>query len=67
MANLAEQFMAYESGEMDSVDTVEFFSDLIQDGLINGLQGSYHRTAVALIEAGCLSVTGEVLGYGDED
>lgn len=49
---LVDKIMAYESGEMNDEDTVEFFQGLIDSGLAWQLQGHYGRTASALIEAG---------------
>ena len=46
------KIMAFESGEMDFDATVEFFQELIDSGLAWSFQGSYGRTARALIEAG---------------
>jgi len=44
--------MAYESGELDEVETIELFQHLIDSGLVWNLQGSYGRMARNLIEAG---------------
>ena len=44
--------MAYEAGQMDEDQIVEFFQELVDTGLAWQLQGSYGRTARALIEAG---------------
>jgi hypothetical protein len=44
--------MAFESGEMEEHEIIEFFQHLVDTGLIGGLQGSYQRTAAAMIEAG---------------
>ncbi len=46
------QIIDYENGELDEQETVEFFQDLINSGLAWTLQGSYGRTARALIDAG---------------
>jgi len=51
MSNI-NQIIAYEQGELDQEQTIELFQDLINSGLAFQLQGSYGRTAVALIEAG---------------
>jgi len=45
--------MAYESGEIDDEQTiVDGFQCLINNGLAWSLQGSYGRTAAALINGG---------------
>ncbi len=46
----------YENGEMDCEDVIEFFQGMINSGVVWQLQGSYGRTAMAMIEAGdCLT------------
>lgn len=47
--------MAFESGELDREAVVELFQHLVDTGLAWQLQGSYGRTAAALIEAGEVS------------
>lgn len=44
--------MDYEAGELDEDATIEGFQHLIDSGTVWSLQGSYGRTAAALIEAG---------------
>lgn len=57
--DLVTKIMDYESGEMSEEDTIDLFQELINSGLAWQLQGSYGRTALALIEAGlCESVQG---------
>lgn len=47
------KIIAYESGEMDSEEEViDFFQELIDDGTVWSLQGSYGRTAQTLIDGG---------------
>ena len=48
----------YEDGEQDQEDTVAMFQDMINDGSVWRLQGSYGRTAMDMIRAG-LCVLGE--------
>ena len=45
------RIIEYESGEMDETDAIALFQELIDDGTVWKLQGSYGRTAKALIEA----------------
>lgn len=59
--SLVSQISAYESGELSPTETLVLFSELVKSGLAWQLQGSYGRTARALIENGQLSPTGEVL------
>jgi hypothetical protein len=40
----------FESGELDTLDTLRLFSFLIRNNLVNSLQGSYGRTAQILID-----------------
>jgi hypothetical protein len=47
-----DQIIAYESGELDFEEEIEFFQSLINSGLAWGLQGSYGRAAQSLIDAG---------------
>ena len=57
-----KNIMAFESGELDEQQTIEFFQDLIDSGLVWQLQGSYGRTARSLIEAGlCISKRPELV------
>jgi hypothetical protein len=47
-----DQIIAYEQGDLTGEESIELFQDLINSGLAYQLQGSYGRTANALIEAG---------------
>ena len=53
--------MDYEAGELDEQGMIELFANLIGSGLAWQLQGHYGRKASALIEAGYISETGEIL------
>lgn len=47
--------IAFEQGELDQEQVIELFQNLVNTGLAWQLQGSYGRTAMALIEAGEIS------------
>ena len=57
---MIDMLMAYEAGDLDQSETVELFQNLIDSGLIFGLQGSYMRTAKALVEAGLIDLSAGV-------
>jgi hypothetical protein len=46
------KIIAYEQGELDEEGIIDMFQELISSGLAWELQGSYGRTAKALIDAG---------------
>ena len=46
-----DKIIAYEQGDLDEDEVIELFQALIDSGLVWKLQGSYGRTAAALIEA----------------
>ena len=54
--DVVDKIIAYESGEMDDEQTVEFFQELYDSGLWTGLQGHYHRVMASLIEGGYIKV-----------
>ena len=47
-----DKIIAFESGDLDFEAAIELFQELINSGLVWQLQGSYGRTARALIEEG---------------
>lgn len=47
-----DTLIAYECGELNDEETINFFQQLIDEGTVWSLQGSYGRTATYLIEAG---------------
>lgn len=52
--------IAYEAGELPEQDTLNLFAHLIRSGMAWQLQGSYGRTAQALIDQGLISPGGEL-------
>lgn len=46
--DLVDKIIRYENGEMDKEETLEFFQELVDSGLVWKLQGHYGRTAIAL-------------------
>lgn len=52
---LLDKVLAFEYGQMDEEELVEFFQHLVDTGLVWQLQGTYGRTAVDLIEAGLVT------------
>lgn len=47
--------IAYENGDLDDEATIELFQHLVDNGTAWQLQGSYGRTAQALINAGLVN------------
>lgn len=47
-----DKIIAFESGDLDEAETISLFQDLIDSGVVWNLQGTYGRTARALIDAG---------------
>ncbi len=51
-ASVSDVIVAYESGDLDDVETVAMFQRLIDDGSSWRLQGCYGRAAMDLIRCG---------------
>lgn len=49
---MINQVIAYEQGELDEEGIIDLFQELITSGMAWQMQGSYGRTAKALIDAG---------------
>jgi hypothetical protein len=50
--DLVGKIMDFEMGQMNDEQVIDFFQHLIDTGMAWQLQGSYGRTAEALIKAG---------------
>lgn len=57
---LLDQIIAYEAGELSDLQTLRLFSFLVKSGRAWELQGSYGRTAQALISDGWLNKGGAI-------
>lgn len=60
--DLVGAIMDYESGELGEQETIDLFQHLVDTDTVNQLQGSYQRTARALIDAGLVTVPRETEG-----
>ena len=54
--NVVSKIMDYEMGELDFEETVALFQELVDTGMLAGLQGSYQRTAAALASDGWITL-----------
>ena len=61
-----DKMMAYESGELNDAETINFFADLVKSKMAWSLQGHYGRMASAMIDAGFISPEGEVTELAKE-
>jgi hypothetical protein len=61
-----DKMMAYESGELNDAETINFFAELVKSKMAWSLQGSYGRMASAMIDAGFISPEGEVTELANE-
>lgn len=55
MLDNISKIIAYEQGELDQDGIIDLFQTLVDSGMVWQLQGSYGRTAQALIEAGYIT------------
>jgi len=54
MKDIVDRIMSYEDGTLSDTDTVVLFQELVDTGMAWKLQGSYGRTATAMIRAGLI-------------
>ncbi len=59
--DLVGNIIAYESGDLKNSEALTLFAELIKTGQAWTLQGSYGRTARALIDNGYISKNGKIL------
>ena len=55
-----DKIIAYECDLLDEAGVIDLFQELIDDGTVWELQGSYGRMAKNLIEAGTCHVSSKV-------
>ena len=53
---MIDKILAYENGELDEDEIIGLFQELVDNGVVWGLQGSYGRLAQQMIEAGLVVV-----------
>ena len=58
--NLTDIIIDFECGLLDQIGMLELFAELIKNGMAWTLQGSYGRTASALIDAGYIDTDGNI-------
>ena len=58
--NLTDKIIDYECGHLDEAGILQLFAELIKNGMAWTLQGSYGRTASALIDAGYIDTDGNI-------
>lgn len=64
--DMVDKIIAWESGQMEPDEVIEFFSELIKTGQAWTLQGSYGRYAKCLIDEGYLDQQGNILKHYEE-
>lgn len=52
--DITGNIIAYEQGELDELETIALFQELVNSGLAWSLQGSYGRTAAQLLRDGLI-------------
>lgn len=56
-----DAIVAYEDGTLDEEGVLQLFASMIRSGAVWQLQGSYGRTAMALIKNDVISTDGRIL------
>jgi hypothetical protein len=51
---LTEKIVAYEKGDLTEKQTIAFFQEMLDTGLVWELQGHYGRAAECLLELGVI-------------
>ena len=64
--DLCVKCMRFEEGSMSPNEILEFFGELIREGLAWKLQGFYGRTASSLIQNGLLNSKGNITERGKQ-
>jgi len=62
-SNFIGDMMDYESGTLSDLQTLELFAHLIKTGLVWNLQGSYGRSANALIGGDLITPEGVITDH----
>lgn len=63
--SIVDRILQFEDGELNETETVELFAELVKTNTVWKLQGSYGRIANGLIDAGYITITGEITGKGN--
>ena len=63
MPDLTGKIIAYESGELSTIETVKLFAELVKTKMAWTLQGCYGRQAAAFIRAGVISSNTGTINY----
>jgi len=57
---MLNEIIAYEEGQLDTMQTIHLFAYLVRTGLAWELQGSYGRAAFNLIRDGFITEEGQI-------
>lgn len=55
-SDLVDKLIQYEDGDMELEEIADLFQQLVDSGMINSLQGHYHRMAEALARDGWIKL-----------